>query len=166
MTTSIRHTRTPRNSLTKTRDTNFYQCGADERGHGPPVLRQGNPPLRHPVHGTAQHTATAVQHTQHARRTNAYWRKSWRFPAAAHTQPRQQYAYPPREKENAIVALRNRRGWSKQPLTYRGWRLRYIFLQFFSCVFLCGSGISFCRTRAPFAVNLNWLAGRSSGSST
>lgn len=25
-------------------------------------------------------------------------------------------------------------------------------------MFLCGSGISFCRTRALFAVNLNWLA--------
>lgn len=70
-TTSVRHSSTPRNS-TMAQDTNFYQCGADERGHGPPVLRQGNPPLRHPVHGTTQHTATAVQHTRHARRTNAY----------------------------------------------------------------------------------------------
>lgn len=62
-TTSIRwhsstHSSNFENSLPKTQDTNFYQCGADERGHGPPVLRQGNPPLRHPVHGTAQHTAT------------------------------------------------------------------------------------------------------------
>lgn len=27
-------------------DTNFYQCGADGRGHGPPVPRLGSPPLR------------------------------------------------------------------------------------------------------------------------
>lgn len=132
-TTSIWHSCTPRNSLTKTQDTNFYQCGADERGHGPPVLRQGNPPLRHPVHGTAQHTAAAVQHTRHARRTNAYWRKSWRFPAAAHTQLRRQNVELASAKEKGRVALRNRRGCSKQPLTFRGWRQRYIFLQFFFC---------------------------------
>lgn len=62
-----------------------------------------------------------------------------------------------------MVAFRNGRGWSAQPLASKG-RNRAIFLFFFSCVFLCGSGISFCGTRAAFAVNLNWLAGRSSGS--
>lgn len=63
-------------------------------------------------------------------------------------------------------SVRNRRGSSKQPLALKGWRQRCIFLCFFSCVFLCGSGISFCGTRAAFAVNLNWLAGRSGGSRT
>lgn len=66
--------------------------------------------------------------------------------------------------EKEIVAFENRRGSSKQPLALKGWRLRCIFLNFFSCVFLCGSGISFCGTRAAFAVNLNLLAGRSGGS--
>lgn len=40
----------------KAQDTNFYQCGADGRGHGPPVPRQENPPLRLTRHYT-WHTA-------------------------------------------------------------------------------------------------------------
>ena len=42
----------------KSRDTDFYQCGAGGRGQVPPVLRQGIPPLRHPDTTLHRHNPT------------------------------------------------------------------------------------------------------------
>lgn len=68
------------------------------------------------------------------------------------------------EREQDSEGSAWRQAWSERAATNVEGVAPATFLCFFSCVFLCGSGISFCGTRAAFAVNLNWLAGRSSGS--